>query len=287
MIKSYKFKRYNAELNTNPCNAYNNANLTLTLRLNVQQVNPAGGAATGTHKDASGKPRNIVKWPEDKWKAWKYHFFKSAQDFWSGGFWLYNNCGGFAFRQRGEIYLPNIYCLLNIVGSSPRMISHHTIDVVNLASDVTGLQFRSHARLYDSEDLKRSTARRDSKGKSIYQTTQVHEIGHLLGMGHVDIGKAHCPTNKDTNDPLCYGVSDSSLNSVMGAGMQKRDSNAAPWITAMKHFDSDLYASKIYLPPKKRFVAGTAKWLVERQRIYPSTSAEYEAKKKIFRTPQR
>jgi hypothetical protein len=283
MKKTLKFKRYDAELNTDPCNAYNNANLTLITRLRFNKINPPKGAKEGTHPEVGGILRKIIPWTDDSWKAWKYNFLLSAQNYWSGKFWLYNNCGGFAFKQRGETYLPNIYCLLKIIGSDTDPTAHHIIDVVRLKP---GQPFRSHAKLYDSEDLKPTTVRKDSKGKPIYQSTHVHEVGHLLGLGHVDIGKAHCPTT-NTNDGPCYGKSDESKNSIMGAGMKIRDSNSAPWITAIEKFKNDIYANKIYTPPKKRFTLTKPYWTIERKRIYPSTVAEYEAIKKIYTVQKR
>ena len=65
MRKTLYLTRYDASLNTDWCNAHNNAELTLTLRLGFRQINPPGGAATGTYNDygkATGKPRKIIKW---------------------------------------------------------------------------------------------------------------------------------------------------------------------------------------------------------------------------------
>jgi hypothetical protein len=73
----------------------------------------------------------------------------------------------------------------------------------------------------------------------------------------------------------------------MGAGMKIRDSNSAPWITAIEKFKNDIYANKIYTPPKKRFTIAKAYWTIERKRIYPSTVAEYEAIKKIYTVQKR
>ncbi len=273
MRKTLKFARYDAELNTDPCNAYNNANLTLKMRLGFNQINPKNGADKGKYKDASGKVRDIIKWTDDAWKAWKYHFLLSAKNYWSGNFWLHNNCGGFAFKQRGEIYLPNIYCLLDISTAYPKSSPHHNIDVVRVIPDKA---FDSNVILMDSDDIQFSSPLKNSKGNKIFYKTHLHEVGHMLGLGHVDIGKAHCPST-NTNSRECYGITDESKYSIMGAGPLARDSNAAPWLKAMEKFDKDLYISKIYMPPKKRFSIPQKNWIIKRKRIYPATSAEYES----------
>ena len=54
-----------------------------------------------------------------------------------------------------------------------------------------------------------------------------------MGLGHVDIGKAHCPADADTNISACYGVADVDKKSVMGSGMELRVKQAEPWRKAM------------------------------------------------------
>jgi hypothetical protein len=43
--------RWDNELNPLPCDRYNNTELTIFLRVFLQQVNPAGGAAAGTARE--------------------------------------------------------------------------------------------------------------------------------------------------------------------------------------------------------------------------------------------
>jgi hypothetical protein len=273
-----KLAKFDAELNTTPCNARNNADLKLTLRLGFRQINPAGGAATGTYNDANPRSRKIIKWTAPAWNTWKTNFCRSAQDFWSGSFWLINNLGVCGFKDNGQVYLPNFYCLLDIIGSDANMGSHHfVIDVVRL--DPSESSFRSHATLYDSEDTKPTSVRNDSKGKPIMQQTHVHEIGHLLGLGHVDIGKPHCPATGNTNAPRCYGVADQDLNSVMGAGMQLRDSHAQPWQSALVQLLAKHPVSTDYTPPALDILRATMRYGIlapKRKRHYPMSKAQYE-----------
>ena len=48
MTKSIKTSAWDAILDTGVCDAYNNADLTITLKMGFKQVNPSPGSATGT-----------------------------------------------------------------------------------------------------------------------------------------------------------------------------------------------------------------------------------------------
>lgn len=115
----------------------------------------------------------------------------------------------------------------------------------------------------------------DSYGRPIMQRAHVHEIGHLLGLGHVDIGKAHCPAVGDTNAAACYGVADVDKLAVMGDGMALRTSFATPWRRA---------AIKL---TGKGHIAGHHDWDARRQRIYPRTTAEVAANRLVTTRPLR
>ena len=70
MKKTLTFSKFDAELNTDCCDPYNNAELTLTLRMGFRQINPASGAASGTYHDygdVTAPTRKIVKWSPAAW----------------------------------------------------------------------------------------------------------------------------------------------------------------------------------------------------------------------------
>ncbi|MEH3038608.1 MAG: hypothetical protein PGN21_00850 [Sphingomonas paucimobilis] len=267
--------KFDASLNTDWCNARNNAELLLTLRLGFRQVNPAGDRATGTYNDygsPNGKPRKIVKWSQSAWTVWKATFCRSAERFWNGKFWILNRSGILAKRSGAFIFIPNIWCKFDIIGNDAAVgRHHHVIDVVRL--DPTESWFGSHATLYDSGDINAVPKKTDSKGKPILQRAHVHEIGHLLGLGHVDIGKPHCTANGNTNASDCYGISDNDMNSVMGAGMRLDVAHAAPWVRALQSLVRTIPPAPIYLPaPNFR-----KPFRVSKRRLYPRTVAEFEA----------
>ena len=225
MRKKLTFQRFDAELNTDCCDPYNNAELTLTLRMGFRQINPAGGANAGTYPDARRLSRKIIRWTPAAWSSWIKKFVSSAQSFWTGKFWLINDSFSFPHTNRGVIYFPNVWCRLNLVGNEATVSgNHHTIDVVHL--DPSEPFFGSHVTLYDSKDIDSIHKKTTSTGNKVMQRAHVHELGHLLGLNHVDVGKPHCPASGDTNASACYGVSDHDMQSVMGSGMQLRPEHA-------------------------------------------------------------
>ena len=275
--KSITKASWDATLDTGMCDRYNNAELTITLRLAFKQVNPAGGASSGTYHDygdSRAPSRKVVKWSASDWTSWKQTFIQSAERFWKDKFWLINNFPELEFTDKSIKYIPNIWCRFKLSGSdaSPSFKHHHMIEVVKLHPSETW--FGSHSKLYDSLDSKSVQKGTDSKGNAIMQRAHVHEIGHLLGLGHVDEGKTHCPSS-NTNASGCYGVTDSDKNSVMGQGMQLRREHAVPWRKAM-----------VAILAKGNSQISTD-WEAVTRRHYPRTQAEVANKAKITTKPNR
>jgi len=290
MRRTLVFPRYDALLNTDVCDARNNAELTLTLRLGFRQINPGGTAAEGTYHDygdATAPTRKIIRWTPSAWASWKHNFVRSAQAFWNGKFWLINHLGYFGYRAGRQIFLPNIWCRFVLQGSDANIGSHHhTIDVVRLHPSENW--FGSHSTLYDSLDTNSVRKGTDSHGQPIMQRAHVHEVGHLLGLGHVAIGQPGCPANGNTNASACYGTNDHDQYSVMGEGMQLRPEHAQPWIDAMRQFVATEPPSTVYTIPAptitqlpQRMLDMVFPFTAVMRRHYPRTPAELEARQMI------
>ena len=122
------------------------------------------------------------------------------------------------------------------------------------------------------------------------QRAHVHEVGHLLGLNHVDVGQPHCPASGDTNASACYGIADNDMQSVMGSGMQLRLEHAYPWRESLRYFALEEIATAISSPIAFALSGGSLSlpvaslvsvWPAKRRRHYPRTEAEVRAGEEV------
>ena len=167
--------------------------------------------------------------------------------------------------------------------------------------------FGSHSTLYDSKDTNLNKKKTDSQGKAVMQRAHVHEVGHLLGLDHVDVGKPHCLPSTDTNASACYGIADTDMRSVMGSGMELREAFAYPWrealraitaaelLTALLNSPFSVASATAALiaaagggPPQSLqipVVLLTSVWPAKMKRHFPRTAEEIKAGKMIVSWP--
>lgn len=202
-----------------------NCAINIYIRVFLKKVNPANGAAEGTAGDwdtrnSGGRERKIVRWGDEEFKAWCRRYQSECQSFWDRRFWLcppptYSELD---FRRERRTLRPNLSCGLHLTLVSSSSLADHTIEVVKLADTETF--YRSDSAHYDNRDIDPSTS-----NAGFQQRAHVHEVGHLLTLGHSNEGDASCVNN----NPVCY-----ANDNVMGGGETLAPWNARPWQNAME-----------------------------------------------------
>jgi hypothetical protein len=233
--------KWDAELNEDVRNSTINADLTIYISIFFQQIDPPMGARSGRYGDADTgdldpgtrmpKPKKtIIRWKPGEFTAFTRMLTQQAQRFWSGIFWLktpttYN---GLDWPDRNPTHRPNIYCKFQLRAVARQADAHYTIAVVRVPDSE---DFRSHSRLYSQKDIQSEQLIPHSTAKFF---THYHEVGHLLGLGHVGHGGT---TNvHGNNSPTAYGVTMQEMRDVMGRGTVAHPWHALPWQEAAATF---------------------------------------------------
>src|SRR5262245_16388089 len=217
-----------------------NEGLNLYIRVYLQEINPAGSAATGTRADYDGVDRQIVRWPAGAFVSWSQRYQRECQGFWDNKFWLItpDTYREMDYQSGSQRLRPNVRCNFYLSLVQARTSAHHSIEVVQLAA--SEMYFRSDSAHYDHRDLDPTTY-----GAGLVQRAHVHEVGHLLGLGHSGESDPACVDN----NPVCYAGSN-----VMGQGEDLDATNALPWRLAMSRLtgiDSDRWTvSLTEVPPR-------------------------------------
>jgi hypothetical protein len=130
MKKSASTSLGDYHLDSDRCDPYTNATLTITLRIGFKQVNPQNGKLSGVYNDYGDKKktaRKIVAWTDASWLAWIKTFVRSAQSYWDGRIWLTNNFNELEFDAKGTKYRPNLDCRLSLIGEPVRQVTYHHV----------------------------------------------------------------------------------------------------------------------------------------------------------------
>lgn len=239
---------FDSELRTTMMNQTTNAELTLVLRIFLQQV------AGGTVNDADNRSFTTAAWNQRVWQEWTARYQREAQAFWSGKYWLktpVDNDDLIFTQNPGNIrWRCNVWCRFRLELATSAGTAHKTIQVANIVlprgSHPTAGTFRSHETLYDQYDLGYGVyTRTDGAGhaREYYQRTFVHEVGHALGLPHIGqmTHNAQCTADSSspqgTNSDSCYGTVHSERRDVMGFGERRSLHDGTPWQNRIgRHF---------------------------------------------------
>jgi hypothetical protein len=224
--------KWEADLVDWKIDAYTNAYLTIFIRVFFLKIDPAG--ATGTYADSDKTATNPSLKPIQKWKPGEFEGYvrnltTSAQRFWDGQFWLKTPKTYDGLNSQGRpAHRCNIFCKLDLAATAQAGDAHYTIAVVRAMDNVA---FRSNAVLYSQNDIK---SQQMIPNSTVKFWTQFHEVGHLIGLGHVGTGGT---TNvHNNNSPTAYGVTAQEMQDVMGRGHARHNWHATPWQQAAEAF---------------------------------------------------
>jgi hypothetical protein len=158
-------------------------------------------------------------------------------------FWLVpDQRWGVRYLTGGGEYRPSIKCSLRIHPVSSHERRHLHIDCYRVTPDFCPRLPGSFptARLYRSYMSSGSgygrlvnvdawTCRTDDT-EVHYQDVAAHEIGHVIGLGHVAQQSNECMTAPDSNADACYGLNEYQREDLMGYGNRVERWHAGPWI---------------------------------------------------------
>lgn len=248
---------FDSELRTTMANAVVNAELTIVLRVWLQQVDTktAGLTYPQFHDTADPNPAKMFEirnWDEKgkhstgyrgEYATFTHRYQCEGQSFWTGKYWL-QTPDDFADldwpeKPKAGTHRPNVYCrfrleLVNSLAGKP----HKTIQLIRLDRKTgTNTTFRSDDSHYDNFDLGTSTIDhiKDDKGveHSYTHNTFAHEIGHALGLAHIGIlvGNAAAVAHPNGQEAYGYGtLTQTQSANIMGYGMTMTTIDAQPWV---------------------------------------------------------
>jgi hypothetical protein len=218
--------KWDAMLDDSVRNAHTNADLTIFIRVHFQRINPAHGQA-GTYADSNDKPghpskKKIQRWAPGEFETFVRHLLHEAQHFWTGVFWLKtpSTYQGLDWPDDKPTHRCHLYCRLDLSEAKNPFDAHYTIAVVRVQDSET---FRSASRLYSQRDIQAENLIPHSTTKF---WTHYHEVGHLLGLGHVNHHDLH---TAGLNEDAAYGVTLQQMQDVMGKGSVRHPWHAGPW----------------------------------------------------------
>jgi hypothetical protein len=261
-------KCFDSYLNMGMLSDNQNYDLTITLRIFLNKIIPAGGAE---YVDSNGTRFRIGTWPIDEWDDFCAAFQYYGGTWWDSRFWLvapgemslrldpegiWNSDGNRIHRNLWRLascpeISPNINCRFNLVRVSSRASAHSSVNIRYFSHVFSnGAWIPMHSTQAtgarpSSEDLDQDDifgTSRVYEGVILRNLTIAHEIGHLIGLQHSGIVRREeaCLAEIRRSGPaggnhdLCYGSTLESRRDIMGSGESLSWYDALPWRTAIE-----------------------------------------------------
>lgn len=234
------------------------ANLTIIVRIAMHEYFPdssfnladwlgiSGARASFQGRDATFEVNNngvelmLTRWPNDEFDPWCQEYKQKVEHGWHNKLWLVPSGlweGAISDPENTNVMLvPAVRCCLRIilVNGDP----HVNCDVAYLASSrnhrtsTAPLPYMGnriiHALNIDCFSGGPNRLKADNLDLTpkpvTGQIAALHEMGHYLGLNHVNMG--------GENE---YGDNEFQRDSLMGAGMDIRSAHAWPWKNRLRH----------------------------------------------------
>ena len=227
--------------------------LTLKLRVALEPLNPPGTDSTVIVK-ARGMKFKCVAYPPAEFETFKARFQREIAQTWSGKVFIVVPEPGYAFSLPPETYSqfvrpgsarfkPVVECRLEIdLSATP----DYRLAVLKRAPGEQSFPSFTYSEKKDGQpdgvldstdlDMKLVTHSVWKDDKLVYadfeRRTAPHEVGHLLGLDHVNMSHPVC--KEDGNDSVCYGNTIRKAGDMMGVGGVIRAWHGRPWLVVLK-----------------------------------------------------
>jgi hypothetical protein len=249
---SKESNKYDCKLSKSP-DSENASTLTIILRITFMMLNPA--EKVRKIKDHSGREFNILPWADADFRHYVAEFKESVETTWNDKIFILvpdpndptialPKADYDAFQHRDkrirERYPPFIRCALEIVPMKEETGSHASFYIVRLPPGSPVFGSYTHQKTKTGRDHNLLTnqdveIRKREDEDDLYYQTASHEVGHMLGLHHINRQAAAC---LDGNEEICYGATPYQARDIMGKGMGVDADSAGPWLDCIGELTS-------------------------------------------------